>query len=901
MARTFLSRITRLADNLLAFRSASNPRNTYHSRLRCEPLEDRRLLSIGLSNVAITSAINEDSVAHLTGNITDPCPQDTFVLTVDWGDGSSSQDFNYPAGTTTFDETHQYMDQPAGVQSGTFNVSLSLATPVGTGDPAYVDDFLYGGSGDQRGTAITAVGDALYIAGTANNAIGILGSYSTSTGSQNWLDTLDATTSLSGVAVADTTVAAVGSATPPAYGASDGSGSTEPKVLFATCDTSGSSLAGNSTNIFGYRGGEGYNAVAAAVEGGATYFYATGNAQYDGDNNTAVLAKYDAAGNLLWTKALGSTASLSNSSGAGVAVLNGCVYVSGYSHSPYTDANAIRTTLWRYDPADDSLASWSTTEASGTAVLCAAGDYLYLAAPLGATTAQKDVLLMKFDGDGALVWSNTWGDAAVDDIPYGIAADGDRIYVTGETAASGYGGKDVFLLQADTCNGTVLSSDFYGGAQDDVGRGVAISGHDVYVIGQLRSFASLDGNLVGEDDVLFLKYSVGSSTATAATTITVDNVAPSNLTVGMSPTTIDENGVSTLSGTFTDPGTLDTHTVTIDWGDGSASTILNLAVGVTTIPDTPHQYHDNLPNDAPYTVTVTAADKDGASTQSTTAVTVNNVAPTAAFSSPPTSVAVATPTSFTVTADEPGPVDAAGLTYEVNWGDGSGWVPYAAPASGVTVSHVWTSFGDYTVSVRATDNDLVTGLTATCAINVPYVDTPTINADAFSANANNGINLAISTGNLVVTVDGVVVLSVPAGSLNGIQINGQTGNDTLTVDFGSGNPIPTGGISYDGGAGGDDALVVTGGSFNTVTYDFDAGVSTVDHSGGIHLDGSYIAYAGLLPILGNVGTATDVIFNLPNVPTNLVSLRAARYPAICNSTATIACLKTPTFPSPPAR
>jgi len=73
----------------------------------------------------------------------------------------------------------------------------------------------------------------------------------------------------------------------------------------------------------------------------------------------------------------------------------------------------------------------------------------------------------------------------------------------------------------------------------------------------------------------------------------------------MNPTTIDEDAASLLSGTFTDPGTLDTHTVTIDWGDGSTPTTLNLAAGVTAIPATSHRYLDNLPSNAPYTVTVT--------------------------------------------------------------------------------------------------------------------------------------------------------------------------------------------------------------------------------------------------------------------------------------------------------
>src|SRR2546421_2514331 len=55
--------------------------------------------------------------------------------------------------------------------------------------------------------------------------------------------------------------------------------------------------------------------------------------------------------------------------------------------------------------------------------------------------------------------------------------------------------------------------------------------------------------------------------------VTVNNVAPNNVNLSLSADTIDENQSTTLSGTFTDPGTLDTHVVTIDWADGSAPTV----------------------------------------------------------------------------------------------------------------------------------------------------------------------------------------------------------------------------------------------------------------------------------------------------------------------------------------
>ena len=54
--------------------------------------------------------------------------------------------------------------------------------------------------------------------------------------------------------------------------------------------------------------------------------------------------------------------------------------------------------------------------------------------------------------------------------------------------------------------------------------------------------------------------------------MTVVNVAPSNVQINpIAP--IDENGVAVLKLTFDDPGTLDSHTVEVDWGDGTVETI----------------------------------------------------------------------------------------------------------------------------------------------------------------------------------------------------------------------------------------------------------------------------------------------------------------------------------------
>ena len=58
---------------------------------------------------------------------------------------------------------------------------------------------------------------------------------------------------------------------------------------------------------------------------------------------------------------------------------------------------------------------------------------------------------------------------------------------------------------------------------------------------------------------------------TAATSVSVDNMAP--VIESLSATSVDENGVVHLTGAYSDIGTLDTHTLTINWGEGSPEAV----------------------------------------------------------------------------------------------------------------------------------------------------------------------------------------------------------------------------------------------------------------------------------------------------------------------------------------
>ena len=169
---------------------------------------------------------------------------------------------------------------------------------------------------------------------------------------------------------------------------------------------------------------------------------------------------------------------------------------------------------------------------------------------------------------------------------------------------------------------------------------------------------------------------LGNSTS-GDTVVTVANAAP---TIDAGPDqSVDEGDLVDLAVTFNDLGTLDTHTATVEWGDGTG---VQSAV-VTESPFGPpgstsgldgtisgsHVYADN----GLYDVAVCVTDDDGATTCDDLTVTVANVAPTVAID-----MLGDGPAFFLPLVDVPlaGSFNDKGTldthTATVDWGDGTG-------------------------------------------------------------------------------------------------------------------------------------------------------------------------------------------------------------------------------------
>jgi hypothetical protein len=207
------------------------------------------------------------------------------------------------------------------------------------------------------------------------------------------------------------------------------------------------------------------------------------------------------------------------------------------------------------------------------------------------------------------------------------------------------------------------------------------------------------------------------------TTVTINNVAPAVTAAG---STINENGVATVSGTISDPGILDTFEIVIDWGEDSPQSY-SYPAGSTTFSET-HKYLDDNPTATIsdlYTISVKVTDDDGGIGTAGTTVRVNDLDPvlsaiTMDQPNPQFILPLVHTLDFSVSFTDIGTEDTHTAVWD--WDDGttsSGTVSESGGSGTVTGSHVYSSPGTYYVEATVTDDD---GGSDTAIIMVEVVD-----------------------------------------------------------------------------------------------------------------------------------------------------------------------------------
>ena len=146
----------------------------------------------------------------------------------------------------------------------------------------------------------------------------------------------------------------------------------------------------------------------------------------------------------------------------------------------------------------------------------------------------------------------------------------------------------------------------------------------------------------------------------------VSGTAPGNVAVIPNPASVNEHDSVTVNGSFTDPDSLETHSVLLNWGDGSAPTNLNLAAG--TLQFSAQHIYPNNPAGAPlgsFTISATITDSTQLSGTGSTSVQVKNVPPTVAILGAPALSIPSAAISLTSSVNDPGTLDTFSYAWAV--------------------------------------------------------------------------------------------------------------------------------------------------------------------------------------------------------------------------------------------
>ena len=240
----------------------------------------------------------------------------------------------------------------------------------------------------------------------------------------------------------------------------------------------------------------------------------------------------------------------------------------------------------------------------------------------------------------------------------------------------------------------------------------------------------------------------------AATTVKVEvtNVAPTVSVPDVAQTA--EGDVVEVAATFADPGGDDTHTATIDWGDGTSTpaSVTETAGATEGSATGTHVYAD----DGTYTVQVCVTDDDAATGCDTTAIDITNRAPNVDAGDDRTLAEGDRWSLDPAVYHDAGTADTH--VASVDWGDGTieaatvMEAPFGPPGdetgAGGTVdaAHVYDDDGTYTVQVCVTDDDGA-GSCDTLEAQVANV-LPVVGAPSGSGEEGTAVGLTAAIGDV---------------------------------------------------------------------------------------------------------------------------------------------------------
>lgn len=582
-----------------------------------------------LSNLAVTTPIWENRIATLTGEIVDPDVDDTFILDIDWGD-NMTQTLFLPAGTTVFTATQLYLDDnPSGTTQDDYTIQLLLQDDAGNSDtesivltvknqfPLFLFFFpssIIFNEGDPA-TALLQFQDQ--------------SPYDTFNLTMDWGD--NAVTTYTYPASTDYhTVTHIYADDSPSGTLSDLyflsmtwsdddllGGTLPPNMIYVQINNVAPLLSNLVVNT---NSENGITTLTGTIDDPG--ILDTFTLAIDWDDNTVMTYTYPAgtttftethsytnlAGTLLPTSYTLSLTLTDDDGGqdTATAFVNNAPTITNLSiTSPinestttiisgtFSDLDSQDTFTLMVDWGDGSILT--TTYPAGTVEFT--HPHLYLDDNAIDTYTITVNLMDNHGGTDTATIPITVNNTAPNLTTLATTSpinENDATNLLGTFDDSGM--LDTFTVMVNWGDGNVLTSTYPAGATDF-----------------MHTHQYLDdpaGNAADTYSITVTLFDDDGGSDTIITPITVNNIAP---TVDAGPDQVANDGtLLTFIGTFSDPGTLDTHTILWDFGDG---------ITVTGTLSPTHSYA----GPGLYTVTLTIADDDGGITQDTLRVVINEV------------------------------------------------------------------------------------------------------------------------------------------------------------------------------------------------------------------------------------------------------------------------------------
>jgi hypothetical protein len=277
-------------------------------------------------------------------------------------------------------------------------------------------------------------------------------------------------------------------------------------------------------------------------------FGTTGNIYMSGASDSfkggffisTMLTMYTPAGDPAWVKTWGGT--MDDWSHDVAVDTSDNVYVVGETFS--FGAGGTDAFILKYDSAGTLL--WQETiggalDDKAVAVDVDAAGNIFLACSTLSWNLLGDMLIMKLDSTGAILWQRTWSYFATE-YPTNLVVDGGgNVYVVGQADSFGSGDNDAILIKYDTL-GTLLWEKRWAGAGVDIATDVGFDASgNVYVTGQTDSFGA------GDFDVFLLKYLSDGTFVWQQAWGTSARETPSRIAVDAGSGTIYISGDTTVS------------------------------------------------------------------------------------------------------------------------------------------------------------------------------------------------------------------------------------------------------------------------------------------------------------------------------------------------------------------